>query len=519
MHAKTITKGVLSLGAWSVIKILASAAATPLLTRILGAGAYGQYASYLAILFLASSLSNLGTSQTLTKVIAEGPDDASWRRRVARKLAPVSATGILLVSGAVAAFVIRYAPAGADTALVVAALIGTLAAEQGSYFARGILFGLHREELAGIPAALGAIIAPATGVVLAYAGLGVPGVFLGLLAGAAFVAAVTLVSSRRALSETTGAPSPASPPLELRPLLGFGLTSMLFSALSMALYRVDVVLVRMLSPDAAQAGLYAASVQLSEFVWVVPLAVEGVMLQTTARLWSDNQTERITEILSRLNRYTALGVSFLLALVTVFAPTILRLYVGPEYAGAATALRILAPGVLGFSLARVMWPVIQARGQVLMLATIVGAATAVNVILNILLIPRWGAVGAAIAASIAYGGVGFAYVALLRTHSVSPLRNVGIARIATLVVGVMAVTASIRCLPLPPALTLALGGALGTLVYAAGAIALGLLTVSELQKIIGNLPSFLAAPCGTCFEKARPILATIEKYGIGEGRL
>jgi O-antigen/teichoic acid export membrane protein len=235
------------------------------------------------------------------------------------------------------------------------------------------------------------------------------------------------------------------------------------------------------------------------------------MLQTTARLWSENQTERITTILGRLLRYTALGTSFLLAVVTVFAPTILRLYFGAPFAGADTALRILVPGVFSFSLARVMWPVIQAKGRVLPLVSVVGVATTVNIVLNWLCIPRWGAEGAAFAASVSYGGVAFAYIALLRARSVNPLHGLSMLRLAALFTIAVAAMSAWCYVAAPPLLILASGFATAVLIYAVGAIGLRLISVSEIRQIIETLPALIRRPGLNAFGIIQPLLATIER--------
>ncbi|MBI5093099.1 MAG: flippase [Candidatus Hydrogenedentes bacterium] len=511
MHAKTISKGVVSLGTWSVVKILASAIASPLLTRILGAEGYGLYASYLAILFLASPVANLGTSQSLTKTIAEGPEDVHWRRKTALYILRLNTLGVLLVGGSVTAVVYWHAPGGASRALLTATFIGSLVLEQAFYFSRGILYGLHREELAGIPAAIGSVISPAVGVALAAYGLGVFGVAAGLLTGDLCVAILTLTFTIRSLAAGRTAATTETHPLPTAGIFSFGLTSMLFAVLSMALYRADIILVRILAHDTADAGLYATAVQLSEFVWVIPLAVEGIMLQSTARLWAENRTDRITDILSRLLRYTALGTSFLLAIVTVFASDILRLYFGAPFAGADTALLILIPGVFSFSLARVMWPVIQAKGKVLPLVSVVGVATLVNIVLNLLCIPRWGAEGAAIAASISYGGVAFAYVWLLRARSVHPLQGLSLIRLAITFGLAIAAMTLVRLIPIPPILALATGCVAASAAYAIGTLSLGLLSVSEIHQIIETLPAIVKRPALISFETIRPLLDRIER--------
>ena len=151
-------------------------------------------------------------------------------------------------------------------------------------------------------------------------------------------------------------------PLPTQELLRFGLTAMVFSVLNMALCALDVILVRHLA-GGAQAGLYAAAVQWSQFVWFIPIAVEGVMLQSTARLWAERRVGDVSSLVSRLLRYVMLGTAFLLLIVFALGDQIVILYFGPQFAEAALALRLLVPGAFCYAMARVLWPVIQAGGD------------------------------------------------------------------------------------------------------------------------------------------------------------
>ena len=84
MSAKAVSKGIVSVGGWSVAKLATSAVVLPILARLLGIEGYGQYAYYLAVLLLSSQFANVGMMQTMTRRIAERPDDVSWCRAVAR---------------------------------------------------------------------------------------------------------------------------------------------------------------------------------------------------------------------------------------------------------------------------------------------------------------------------------------------------------------------------------------------------------------------------------------------------
>jgi O-antigen/teichoic acid export membrane protein len=284
----------------------------------------------------------------------------------------------------------------------------------------------------------------------------------------------------------------------------------------MALYRADVLLIQHLS-GTTQAGLYAVAAQWSELVWFVPIAVQSILLQSTAQLWLDHRRiGEITNLLSRLLRYVALGTAFLLTYIFVFAGQLLYLFFGPDFVAATPALRLLIPGVFSFSLARLMWPVIQARGYVLALILISAIATLANLGLNWFLMPAWGAIGAALASCLTYGTVIFAYTWILHKWGVQPLRGLKGGRLLLLCTVMMLILMPIALLVTSALLAIIIGGLLGGVVYGLGALWLGLIMVAELRQIIDSLPDFLGRPGAKILDLLQPLLLRVEVSGQAE---
>lgn len=498
----TLARGIFSVGVWNLAKILASAALTAVLARTLGAGGYGQYAFYIALIGMAWPLANLGSSQTLTREIAQRPDDARYRRQILRALALLNLAGTLLTGGAVLAWLL-WAERSPAAVLSAGLVVGAIAGEQAILFAKGVLLGLRRADLVSLPAAIGQVLAAALAILSAWLGLGIPGVLAAICATNLLTAAVTL---RFALgpglerAADTPAPAPAQPApdheLHIPALLRFSLSSTLYVALAFVLYRADLLLLRHLAGD-VQAGLYAAAVQWAEFVWFVPLAVQEVVLQAAARLWQEGRPGALAELLERLMRYVALIAGLMLAMVVALAEPLVTLYFGPEFGPASLAMRILAPGVLSFSLARVMVPAIQARSTRAMVA-VISATVVGNLALNALLIPRWGAVGAALACSVSYGWVAFFYLGILRRYGAAP--PVGrLVRVALLALATAGLTLPVALLIAQPLLAIAVGGLVGAAIYVSGILWLGLLSPDEIQLLLQRLPARLRRP-----RRARP---------------
>ncbi|HVG02816.1 MAG TPA: polysaccharide biosynthesis C-terminal domain-containing protein [Nitrospira sp.] len=510
MSIRSITKGIVSVGMWSATKLVVTGFVLPIYSRMLGTDGYGQYAYYVALLLIASHPAGFGMRHTLTKYFAERPNERAWQRQLAGFARSVMMGSGLIVGASVLALLISSSGVELHALGIAAIVVGILWCDQMHQYASGILYGLHREEDATVPAALGVVIGGAIGAVLAVAGFGVMGALSGLLIAGALVAGVTLRQARRAIGVTDSA---ATVPLPRGELFAFGMSTMAYAGVAMTLYSVDVVLVRYFAGD-QQTGLYAAAVQWSEFVWFVPIAIEGVMLQSTAGWWAQGKIEEITRLVSRLMRYVAVTTAFLLIYVLVFAEHIVTFYFGPQFRDATFPLQLLVPGAFAFSLARVIRPVIQAHGWVMTLLKTVSAATVVNVMLNVVLVPRWGATGAAVATSLSFICVTLLYVRLLQGEGVHAFQGFAAGRLLLLCAGTVAVLVPIALTVSEPLLAITVGGLTALCLYWCGVFWLGLIRVRELERIVESMPGPLRQAGIKAMRLLQPMLMRLDAIAM-----
>jgi O-antigen/teichoic acid export membrane protein len=508
MSSKAVSKGIVSVGSWSIAKLATAAVALPVFARFLGIEGYGQYAYYLAVLLLASQLANVGMMPTMIKLVAERPEDPSWCRAVAQAGACINGTGAAIVGFLMGLFLIETAPQGTDALFIPLIVVGILLVDQVWFYTRGILFGLRQEERAAIPGIIGVVTAGTLGVIFAMKGMGVTGVLAALLMANLFVAVICLRSVLQALRGPESNQTTLRMPMGIQDLLRIGLSAMAFSVLNMALCSLDVILVRHLA-GGAQAGLYAAAVQWSQFVWFIPIAVEGVMLQSTARLWADQRVGDVTSLVSRLLRYVMLSTAFLLLIVAVLGHQIVTLYFGPQFAEAALALRLLVPGAFCYAVARVLWPVIQGAGDGAYLIRMMGGTVLIDAGLCWVLVPRGGAAGAALATSLAFALVAVGYAWLLRRRQVRIFEGCAVSRLIGLMIGTAAAIAGGAASVETPILSVLAGGAVGAVVYWSGVFWLGLLQVQEVEQLVLSLPGAFRQVGVKIFRYLAPILVRL----------
>jgi len=147
--------------------------------------------------------------------------------------------------------------------------------------------------------------------------------------------------------------------------------------------------------DSASAGHYMAAVQFSLVFAVVMLAFSSVFAPMCSELFRASEIDRL-QSLYRLSTRWALYVTvpFIVPLL-IAAPDVLGLVYGEEFAIASTALRILLLGqLIQISVGLVYTLLMMAGGEVLWLR-LSGFAAALGIALPIILVPRFGIVGAA----------------------------------------------------------------------------------------------------------------------------
>jgi O-antigen/teichoic acid export membrane protein len=476
---RAILRGYLSVFTGDLGRLLVFAAFIPLLVRTVGEAGFGTYALVMATFLPSRKVLNLGLFEA-TKTYTARTEGDERDRVVVTSLA--LHLGSLLIGIPVLAGIVTLLAEGplADALyLMLAAVVG----EQLYFYGRGVLHACKREALVEPLIPIRSVILAAVGLGLAAAGYGVPGIFGGFAAGYLLTG---VVSAALALRVSGVVPSPRRLAVGAygRPLVRFGVQSMALVLLLTGMYKIDILLVSHFL-DATRTGHYRAALQVSEFMWVVSVSMEMVMIQSTAELWERGAIDEITAITSRFLRYVVVVTVLLMAGVFVLGEQFLTVYFGDPYEASVRPLRILLPGVLGFAVARVVWPVLQAGGHLRKLLLATGAAVLANVVLNLILIPRFGITGAAVGTAIAYGSMALTHVLAARSVGLEPLSGIPVGRIGLL--GAITVGLLVALEPLGPwYVDLGLLPLVGLAVYAVGSQLLGLLTIGEAREMVGS---------------------------------
>lgn len=175
---------------------------------------------------------------------------------------------------------------------------------------------------------------------------------------------------------------------------------MLAGAAVMIYMKIDQVMIRTMLGN-EEVGFYSAAVKLSEEWYFIPMAITSSLFPAiiNAKKKSENLYRLRLQQLYDLMVWIALAIALP---ITFLSPWIIKVLYGSAYMPAASVLSIhIWAGVFVFlGVASGKWLIVENYTRISFFRTFLGAV--INIVLNIILIPKYGINGAAIATLISY---------------------------------------------------------------------------------------------------------------------
>jgi len=196
-----------------------------------------------------------------------------------------------------------------------------------------------------------------------------------------------------------------------RRTLRFGLKAHIGRALNAANYRLDQWLLGALA-GARELGLYSVAVACSEVLFLLPTTLAKVQRPDLARATRSAAARKAAAV---FRASVVINIPSAAALV-VAAPVLSVALFGASFNGSIDDLRILAAGAFGVTAVKLLGDALTAQRRPLLSSVAIGFGCVFTVALDLILIPRLGGLGAAIASTIAYSAGGIMAATLfLRT--------------------------------------------------------------------------------------------------------
>lgn len=480
-HASRILKGSISVFLATVAIIVVRIFFNPILVRLVGKASYGIYATLLAVFSIATPMVGMGLFNSIRKHMGEHLEDKESVAGAGYGLAFLFLLVTLIIGLSIVGFLnlLHYLPGPMYISLLAIVFALSLFTLHNSL--RSILYGLHKEERSEALRLIQKVSASVLGLLLVYMGLGVPGIFVGIFLSLLFITVVGLWLVRRDISfgfhmirkgvHRYG-----------KELFSFGGLTLISMLLAQALYQSDVLLAGYFL-SSSKVGAYKAALVLAEMLWLIPMAFQRVLLHHVSDMWSSGRSSKMIKIGARIAKYVTLGMILVGFGLFVLADPFVTLYFGPDFGNSVLPLQMLIIGSLGFGLARVLNPIIEGTGYIKEGIKISSVIVALNIGLNIILIPIYGIIGAAIATSISYFAKLVQYNFLLKKVNIPLMSSFPTKRMIALAVLFLALLRLSLFLPIPEQFTLVAIPIIGLGLFLALSRGLKLWSVKEIKDM------------------------------------
>lgn len=363
------------------------------LARWMGAASYGSYSYAMAWLGLLSIAAALGLPVASVRFVSQyrAMGDQALLRGAIRRFRQIvfaSGTGVALAGTAAVLFL-----SGAPSWLAIAVWLIPLAALVNLH--AEVARGLGRPGLSQAPDKILRPLVTLGGATLFFQATGALSIGQAMVAAVCALGTVAVLQAAvlsRVLASLIAAPGTTYRTGEW---MRVALSLLTVSLLALLLGQMDLLVAGLfLAP--AQIGIYSAAIRVASLIGFVPLSVTIVTSPQIAALYAQHDVTRLQELASHIARLS-FWPSFLLAGGIVALATPILLLFGPEFNAARWPLYILAATQLFKAATGPVGYFLDMTGHQAYNARAFAVTTVLGLLLNLIAIPRFGIVGAAIA--------------------------------------------------------------------------------------------------------------------------
>jgi O-antigen/teichoic acid export membrane protein len=376
-----------------------------IVARALGAEGRGQVAFLTAIAWFTASLSTMGVQEANANFAAADP--RSRRSLATNSLLLSLVLGVVTIGGLAALFALFPAVTGEADATLLWMTIAFMPVLILQPFLRFLVQADYGFGITNLAYVLPAVINAGVNGLFAALGVLTIGTAVAVwLAGQTVAAAILAWYVARRLAGF------GRPDARLaRRTLAFGAKAHAGRILLLGNYRLDQWLLGAISGP-RELGLYSVAVAWAEALFFLPTALSYVQRPDLVRA-TRREAARLT---ARVFRVAAL-VTAATALVMIAAADLLCAGVfGEEFSGSTDDLRVLVAGAFGIVALKLLGNALVAQGFPGLQSAAIAVGFVCTVVLDVLLIPPYGGLGAALASTLAYTAAGVVVaVIFLRT--------------------------------------------------------------------------------------------------------
>jgi O-antigen/teichoic acid export membrane protein len=381
-----------------------------LVVRNLGPEAFGQYSAVIAFGMVFAFFSDLGLAPYAVREIARMRDQADAGTRIGSLWANITVLRLILSIITIVIIISTAILTNRPPTLVNAIALSTIGLLCYSIaIASTILSGHERFDLTAQGNIANQIVFVTLGALALWLGFGYIGLIVASLAGSATLAFI-YVRNAHSLGVRMGRIEPRTWFALLRASFPFGLISL---ALGLS-YKFDSFLLNITRGD-TETGLYNAAYNLVFSTVVLSNVINTALYPSLSRAVANGSND-LNSIYERAMRYLMLIALPIAVGVSALAHQIVPFLYKSNYAAAIPALQIVIWVVPLMYMSEFLGYIVVIKGEEKSAARAVLASTSVNLIMNLILVPRFGFLAAAVMTVVTEFVLVSQYVWMLRAH-------------------------------------------------------------------------------------------------------
>ncbi len=204
----------------------------------------------------------------------------------------------------------------------------------------------------------------------------------------------------------------------IKPMLSLGIVYSISLLIINLNYKIDIVLLDKLS-NTHELGVYVKGSAVTQYLWQIPMLFSTLVFARSAV--SKNEIQFSYKV-AQLLRLSFVFIGFASLILYLFSEMIIVGMYGEPFRGSIEVLNYLLPGVLILTIYKVMNMDLAGKGKPWISMKAMLPSLVLNIVLNVLLIPDYGAIGASIASTISYCVAGILFLVFYSVEVNIPIK-------------------------------------------------------------------------------------------------
>ncbi|MDZ7336675.1 MAG: flippase [candidate division KSB1 bacterium] len=388
-------KNAISIIAKNTIFILLSKFIDPLISlllvisiaRLLGVNGLGQYSFVKATFTIFLVISTLGLEQLITRDVAKNKQAAALYL-INLGVLNIIFSIVMAVSMSLFVYFSHYPPEVVTASIIMSS---ALIAASFSNSIHAVFGAFERFEF-------NAMLISGENIVRVMAAV------IALLLGGGLVTVIVIITATRFLGSIMGLFLIHKKIIPLKWYFDFRFlwrqikavpTFSLISIFSVIYWRLDVIMLSKFC-GMTEVGIYSAAFRIMEIIKAIPLSVKQALFPVKARKFASDKSI-LSSLANRSIKYLMIILLPIAMMITLVAHKLMLLFYGNQFQAGAVVLQILIWTIVPYGIAMMLANVLVTSGnqRIDLWANIFGVAA--NLMLNLVLIPRMGVIGASLA--------------------------------------------------------------------------------------------------------------------------